>query len=264
MMSASTYQYACPSCGRFADSLSNLLRHVRLMHFGAPGFTTMKCNLEGCHRTFRKYAVFRNHIYNYHSKKLEDTARVDTLNPVAFCSTPETSHVDPTLGSEDEPAEMDDLDSDFAEPISHKTPAISMQRAAAIWVLKTQEVRRLPQSTTEGIIQDVGALYDAALSNLHADVTEALTKAGVESATISEISSMFTPSGPHGNLFSGLETHYKQQQYFKKHLNYVVSALYDTCSVLDTCIITLCTCARFKTIDYACMASSYTQKLPDL
>ena len=62
---------------------------------------------------------------------------------------------------------MDDLDSDFAEPISQTTPSISMQQATAIWVLKTLEVRRLPQSTTKGIMQDVGALYDAALSNLH-------------------------------------------------------------------------------------------------
>ena len=107
---------------------------------------------------------------------------MDAVTPVTTCSTsiPETSHVDSTLGGEEE---MNDLDSDFTEPNSQKTPAISMQRAAAIWVLKT---RRLPQSTTEGIMQDVGALYDAALSNLHADVTDA----GVESATISEISSI--------------------------------------------------------------------------
>ena len=49
---------------------------------------------------------------------------------------------------------------------------------------------------------------------------EALTKAGVESATILELSSIFSPSGPHGNLFNGLETHYKQQQYY---LHFVVS-----------------------------------------
>jgi hypothetical protein len=151
---------------------------------------------------------------------------VDILNPVTAGSTPETSHaVNPTIVGEGEPLGMDDLDSDFTEPISQTTPAISMQRAAAIWVLKTQEVRRLPQSTTEGIMQDVGALYDAALSNLHADVTEALTKAGVESASILELSSIFSPSGPHGNLFSGLETHYKQQQYYKKHLDFVVSGI---------------------------------------
>lgn len=230
-MSSSTCNYACPSCGKFVDSLTNLLRHVRLMHFGVPGFKTMKCNLEGCHRTFRKYAVFRNHIYNYHSNKLEDAGRAD----ITVCSTPETSHaVDPTFISEDELPGMDDLDSDFAELISQTTPSISMQRAAAIWVLKTQEVRRLPQSTTEGIMQDVGALYDAALSNLHADVTDALTKAGIESATILELSSIFSPSGPHGNLFSGLETHYKQQQYYKKHLHFVVSVfLFGPCTCVE-------------------------------
>ena len=215
--------YACPSCGRFAKSLTDLLRHVRLMHFGTPGFTAMKCNLEGCHRTFRKYAVFRNHIYNYHSKKLHDVAPVDVPNPVNTDDISGSSPIDPTL-DEDDPAEMShDLDGEFAEVITQRTPAISMQRAAAIWVLKTQESRRLPQSTTEGIMQDVGALYDAALSNLHVDVTEALTKAGVDSATISGLSPIFSPTGPHGNLFTGLETCYKQQQYYKNHLHYVVS-----------------------------------------
>ena len=88
--------------------------------FGVPGFKTMKCNLEGCHRTFRKYAVFRNHIYNYHSNKLEEAGRADILDPLTACSTQETSHaVDPTFISEKEPPGMDDLDSDFAELISH-------------------------------------------------------------------------------------------------------------------------------------------------
>ena len=76
--SSSGTSHACPCCGRFAKSLSDLLRHVRLMHFGTPGFTTLKCNLEGGHRTFSKYAVFRNHIYEYHLNKLENRQPVAT------------------------------------------------------------------------------------------------------------------------------------------------------------------------------------------
>ena len=123
----------------------------------APGFTNMKCNLEECHRTLRKYAVFRSHIYNYHSNKLKDAEKPDILNPVIACSTPETSHaVDPTLIGEDEPPGMDGLDSDFAEPISQTTPSICMQQAAAIYRCpKTQKVRRLPQSATEGIMHHI-------------------------------------------------------------------------------------------------------------
>ena len=82
----------------------------------------MKCNLEGCHRTFRKYAVFRNHIYNYHSNKLEDAGRADILDPDTACTTSETSHaIDPTFISEDESLGMDDLDNGFVELISNYT-----------------------------------------------------------------------------------------------------------------------------------------------
>ena len=91
-----------------------------------------------------------------------------------------------------------------------------MQRAAAIWLLKTQEIR-LPR---EGIMQDVGCLYDAALSNLHADVSEMLRNAGVDSSIISQLAPVISPSGPHSNLFGGLETHYRQIQY---HFHFVVS-----------------------------------------
>ena len=69
---STTSGYACPRCGYFVKSLSDVLRHVCLLHFGTPGFTTLKCNLEGCHRSFKKYAVFRNHIYEYNSNKVEN------------------------------------------------------------------------------------------------------------------------------------------------------------------------------------------------
>ena len=219
-MSSSTSEsrvgHACPCCGSYAKSLSDLLRHVRLLHFGTPGFTTLKCNLEGCHRSFRRYAVFRNHIYEYHSNKLEDVS-------VPAVGEPDSLHCPGTLteDSDDDPADSD-FGSDLTT-ISQVTPADYMQRAAAIWLLKTQEVRRLPQSTTEGIMQDAGSLYDAALSNLHADVSDVLRKAGVDASIISGVTSLFTPNGPHGNLFSGLETHYRQLQYYKSHFHFVVS-----------------------------------------
>ena len=51
-------------------------------------------------------------------------------------------------------------------------------------MLKTQEVWRLPQSTTDGIMQDVDCLHDAALLNLHANVSEVLRKSGVNNSII--------------------------------------------------------------------------------
>ena len=99
----------------------------------------MKCNLEGCHRTFRKYAVFRNHIYDYHSNKLEDIARVDAVTPVTTCST-STSHVDSTLGGEEE---INDLDSDFTESISQNTCHFYVTSSCFMGAENTRSDRRI-------------------------------------------------------------------------------------------------------------------------
>ena len=65
--SGSRCALACPCCVHSAKKVVDLFRHIRLLHFGTPGFTSLKCNLEGCQRTFRKFTVFRNHIYQIHS-----------------------------------------------------------------------------------------------------------------------------------------------------------------------------------------------------
>lgn len=206
---------SCPCCGRYSTSLKDLLRHVRLIHFGTPGFRILKCNLDGCRKTFRKYAVFRNHVYEYHANKLEDVAiEEETVIP---------SINDGTFSDRVEENSEEDPESD-AECISQVTSAESMQKASAIWILKIQEVNKLPQSTTEKIMQDTGALYEAAMSNLYADVATKLQEEGVAHDVVRKVGSIFSPTGPHGQLFGGLETPYRQLKYFKEHFQFVVSA----------------------------------------
>lgn len=71
-------------------------------------------------------------------------------------------------------------------------------------------------------MQDVSILYEAALSNLYADVTSKLRESGVDETIIHALNSTFSSTGLHGNLFYGLETHYRQLQYYKSHFNFVV------------------------------------------
>ena len=73
----------CPCCAHSEKKLVDLLRHIRLLHFGTPGFTSLKCNLDGCQRTFRKFTVFRNHIYQIHSDSqlLQPAPATDTRTP---------------------------------------------------------------------------------------------------------------------------------------------------------------------------------------
>lgn len=109
------------------------------------------------------------------------------------------------------------------ETISEVTPTETMQRAAALWVLKTQEVCRLPVSTTEKIMEHVQALYDVALTNVQADVLEALKEAQIQPSSIPRLDRIFSQRGPHGDLFQGLDSHYKQIKYYKEHFSFVVS-----------------------------------------
>ena len=42
-----------------------MLTHIRLEHADQLNFR-IQCNLQGCKRTFKKFTVYRNHIYHYH------------------------------------------------------------------------------------------------------------------------------------------------------------------------------------------------------
>lgn len=62
--------------------LVDLLHHIRLLNFGTPGFTTLKCNLDICQRSFMKFTVFRNHVYQFHANgQLQSVQATDMLTP---------------------------------------------------------------------------------------------------------------------------------------------------------------------------------------
>ena len=208
---------ACPCCGRIAESLGHLLRHVRLFHFGTPGFRTLKCNLEGCRKIFKKYAVFRNHIYEHHANS---AVNISHSNNSSTNNNSTNNRSTNTIYNDTDSDSGENMDTEI---ISHVTSSDSMKKAAAIWILKTQEINKLTQSTTEKIMQDTGALYEAALSNLHSDVVSKLQEEGVEISTIHKLSSIFSPTGCHGNLFSGLESQFLQMKYFSTHFHFIVS-----------------------------------------
>ena len=57
-----------------------------------------------------------------------------------------------------------------------------------------------------------------------------LTKAGVTPSDVEGLDNCFLGTGSH--LFSGLETQYQQMQYFKRHLNLIVSTRCHICIIL--------------------------------
>ena len=56
----------CPLCSDVVvRALSQLMTHIRLVHADDPHFM-IQCSFQGCTRTFRKFTVYRNHVYSFH------------------------------------------------------------------------------------------------------------------------------------------------------------------------------------------------------
>jgi len=100
-------------------------------------------------------------------------------------------------------------------------------KVVALWILKLKESRKVTQSTTEEILADASELFSDMFTRLKKDVYQILAAAGpdIESDCVERIKELFSDTSPYLNLFSSLGTQYLQMQYFKKHLNFVVSLM---------------------------------------
>jgi len=57
----------CPVCAGSFSTVSVFLSNVRLVHASESGFQ-MLCGLQGCHRTFKSFYTYRNHVYSFHDQ----------------------------------------------------------------------------------------------------------------------------------------------------------------------------------------------------
>lgn len=144
-------------CGSRFPSVSLLLTHIRLEHANHRRFL-IQCNLQGCRRTFRKFTVYRNQIYQFHDPlslnddSIPETEEDGSSNLHTYVPTPvPTSSI---LEGKDCEMEVDSCATTEPEAAS------SLHCAAAKWTQKTRECHRIPQSVMEDIIADVQILFD--------------------------------------------------------------------------------------------------------
>lgn len=57
----------CPLCESQFATVSIFMTHLKLIHSNEPNFC-IRCNLEGCQRTFKNFYTYRNHVYSMHSQ----------------------------------------------------------------------------------------------------------------------------------------------------------------------------------------------------
>jgi len=114
------------------------------------------------------------------------------------------------------------FDSQF-ESILNPSPLseIEKQRLRATWILKTHETNMLTQSCMENLLSDVTDICGNIIDELRVDIAQNLKSASISSSVIEKISTIFDDV-TYRQPFIGLETQYKQLQFYRKHLNFVV------------------------------------------
>ena len=86
--------HVCPLCGDVTVAKhAQLMTHIRLLHADDPNFL-IQCNRQGCKRTFRKFTVYKNHVYTFH-----DTTDTDDLSASARSGiVPDHEHTNFDMG----------------------------------------------------------------------------------------------------------------------------------------------------------------------
>ena len=74
-----------------------------------------------------------------------------------------------------------------------------LQRAAAMWILKTKEKHRIPQSSMEAIIRDVQGFLQLVLGEIHSALSSSLSEAALDASSLSSMASIFQPDSIFGN-----------------------------------------------------------------
>ena len=131
-------KHVCPICGQFARrTYQGILRHIGEVHKFSPDFH-ITCGLgsdEKCPATYTKYESFRSHVYKKHREELfsecvqngdvhqddSDDAGVSLLQDGEEGGVNSTSSSPATAGN------------------------MSVKRAAALFILKSMEERRISQ-----------------------------------------------------------------------------------------------------------------------
>lgn len=190
-----------------------LLFHIKFAHAHEPGFT-VQCNLQGCKRTFKNFSTFRNHVYCFHEGielgAVSDTNLEDAAAPLS-----------------------EDSDTSSSDQVSHQGNSVpiaecivtedTLQRAAALWILKTRDTHRIPQSVMDQMVSDLGNLFQCALAGISSKVSCIMKDNGVAEDVVKSVCSHLDRDGPFSDIFRGLKTHRQQFKYFQKNFDLVVS-----------------------------------------
>ena len=205
--------FSCPICGNCRlPTLQLLLQHISRIHASSPSFF-ITCGLDGCLRTYKNNGSYQKHVKKMHTRyfNLPTEPGCDTYN-----HSPEL----------DDSFEYSDDDNESSHSTIFELSDTQRKQQKAKWILKIRETNMLTQACTENLLSDITDIFANIAEDLKADVVNKLTTASttLPSTILKEISEIFDDE-IYRQPFIGLETQYKQLQFYRKHFNFVVSVL---------------------------------------
>lgn len=99
-----------------------------------------------------------------------------------------------------------------------------IKKAVALWLIKSSELHKIPESVMNTIVADIQDLFDFVMESLNSNITSILHKApNINRAQ--EIIAQHLHSSTY-SIFKGLQTSATRRSYIKQNFGLVVSYYY--------------------------------------
>ncbi len=193
--------YFCQFCAFCCPTWRQLLRHTFESHSASPNFS-YTCGIDGCPQTFHKYSTILSHLSRKHP---------------TVQSYPQPMVVNNEI--EVEGADASSVDEMLQVATLPTATGRTVQRPAAMFLLTLKEQYRLTQKAVDFVSSQVKEMVNYAVEDLGLAVDAHIHELGVLSEEQRvELGSIFQSPNP----FTGLESEYLQNKYYRECFNLVV------------------------------------------
>ena len=194
-----------------APTLKGIIRHMAIIHAHDPEFHII-CGIAGCVRTYSNFYSFKRHVYRKHREYLDVTPRHLTV----------AHHSDDVAGIAITDSNLDFADTLECDDFEENLSDFQHMKNMALFLLKAKEVRKVSQSSLDGLTSDFTIILQGIIEQLKSDINTCLTSNGINMGAFQGLNEVFN----HPNIinpFNQLESRYQQEKFYKVHLNLLVS-----------------------------------------
>ena len=205
----------CQLCPAFYTlTLAMMLSHLIGVHSNDLHFS-VKCDVPGCQRTFRKPRSYQSHLRRDHTE-------LNLHSPIQVCRV----NGEQSRREEEEIAmEVAATEPDIGESLYDELERRlgDKKRNDALFLLQTKEANRFTQKATDNVMDNVTTLVRNTVEILRMGVQNRLDSAGLRFDAVPGLAELFEEDHCISNPFAHVNTENKQAAYFKENFSLVVS-----------------------------------------